>query len=246
MSRNGGRRDDATQGAGQATSEAAIAPTGEPARQGDPAQQGPSYRRLSDPRELQALAHPVRISIMELLKVDGPLTATELADRLDETPANCSWHLRKLAEHDFVEEAGGGIGRQRPWQVRSVDLAWDDADASPTELRAGRALEELLLQRQMARFQQARTQLQDDGDEEWSDAAGSTTSASWLTVEELDGLNLEVAAILDRYADRLADPTKRPAGSRLCELVAWGAPLLLPGVAAVAEATDEGAGADAS
>jgi len=57
--------------------------------------------------------------------VSGPLTATELADRLDETPANCSWHLRKLAEHAFVEEAGGGIGRQRPWRVRSIGLAWD-------------------------------------------------------------------------------------------------------------------------
>jgi DNA-binding transcriptional ArsR family regulator len=207
---------------------------------------GPSYRRLSDPRELTALAHPVRIGIMELLTVSGPLTATELADRLDETPANCSWHLRKLAEHDFVEEAGGGIGRQRPWQVRSIGLAWDDADASPTELRAGRALEELLLQRQVTRYQQARTQLHDDGELEWADAAGATQAASWLTVEELDEVNLEIRGILERYADRLTDPTKRPAGSRICELVAWGAPLLLPGVAAVAEAADAGSGADAS
>src|SRR4051794_41982796 len=104
MSRRGGRRDDATQGAGQAAGEAAGAPAGE----GDAAGSRTSYRRLSDPRELQALAHPVRIGIMELLTVGGPLTATELADRLDETPANCSWHLRKLAEHAFVDEAGAG------------------------------------------------------------------------------------------------------------------------------------------
>src|SRR3954471_7975892 len=127
----------------------------------------PSYRRLRDPRELAALAHPVRIGIMELLTVSGPLTATELADRLDETPANCSWHLRKLAELPFVEESGGGIGRQRPWRVRSIGLAWDDADASPTELRAGRALEALLLQRQVTRYQQARAQLHDDGERDW-------------------------------------------------------------------------------
>jgi predicted ArsR family transcriptional regulator len=167
---------------------------------------------------------------MELLTVDGPLTATELADRLDESPANCSWHLRKLAEHAFVEEAGGGIGRQRPWQVRSIGLAWDDADATPTELRAGRALEELLLQRQLSRYQQARTQLHDDGEREWADAAACTQSASWLTVEELDELNAELRTVLERYVDRITDPAKRPAGSRLCELVAWGAPLLLPGV----------------
>jgi DNA-binding transcriptional ArsR family regulator len=178
---------------------------------------------------------------MELLTVDGPLTATELADRLDETPANCSWHLRKLAEHEFVEEAGGGIGRQRPWRVRSVGLAWDDVEASPGELRAGRALEEMLLQRQVARFQQARAQLLDDGDRDWAEAASSTQLASWLTVEELDELNLELRTVLDRYAVRLTDPARRPAGSRLCEFVAWGAPLLLPGV----EATPcEAAGSD--
>jgi DNA-binding transcriptional ArsR family regulator len=184
---------------------------------------------------------------MELLTVSGPLTATELADRLDETPANCSWHLRKLAEHSFVEEAGGGIGRQRPWRVRSIGLAWDDADATPTELRAGRALEELLLQRQVTRYHHARAQLHDEGERDWSDAASATQHASWLTVDELDALNLEIRAILERYADRLTDPAKRPPGSRLCELVAWGAPLLLPGVEAVPEDADEDqVGADAS
>ncbi len=129
---------------------------------------------------------------MELLTVSGPLTATELADRLDETPANCSWHLRKLAEHHFVEEAGGGIGRQRPWQVRSIGLAWDETDASPGEVRAGRALEQMLLERQVTRFHQARDQLHDDGDEAWGDAASATQSASWLTLDELDELNTEV------------------------------------------------------
>jgi predicted ArsR family transcriptional regulator len=169
---------------------------------------------------------------MELLTVDGPLTATELADRLDETPANCSWHLRKLAEHAFVEEAGGGIGRQRPWQVRQVGLAWDDIEATPGERRAGRALQEMLLQRQLDRFLEARARLLDDGDLEWADAATSTEHASWLTADELDALNREIRTVLERYAGRLTDPDQRPAGSRLCELVAWGVPLLLPGVEA--------------
>jgi DNA-binding transcriptional ArsR family regulator len=206
--------------------------------------EGPTYRRLSDPRELAALAHPVRLGIMELLTVAGPLTATELADRLDETPANCSWHLRKLAEHHFVEEAGGGIGRQRPWQVRSVGLAWDDAGATPSELRAGRALEQMLMERQVTRFHEARTRLHDEGDHEWAEAATSTEHASWLTLDELDELNSELRSVLERYADRLTDPASRPPGSRLCEFVAWGAPLLLPGVEPTPESVD--AGADAS
>jgi DNA-binding transcriptional ArsR family regulator len=206
------------------------------------------YRQLRDPRELAALAHPVRLGIMELLTVSGPLTATELADRLDETPANCSWHLRKLAEHHFVEEAGGGIGRQRPWRVTTVGLAWDEGDSSPSQRRAGRALEQMLLERQVTRFHQARAQLSDDdGEQEWSDATTSTQHASWLTVDELDEINSAIRAVLERHADRLTDPSKRPAGSRLCEFVAWGAPLLLPGVEAVPRADETTvAGADAS
>jgi len=247
MSTNGGDRDDATQGSGPQARQAAVEPAEHTAtarrderrrarrqQRGD-AEPGPSYRRLRDPRELQALAHPVRLGIMELLTVSGPLTATELADRLDETPANCSWHLRKLAEHDFVEEAGGGIGRQRPWRVRTVGLAWDEGDATPSELRAGRALEELLMERQVARLHASRAQLHDDGDEIWADVASVSQSASWLTAEELDDLNAELRGVLERYADRLVDPTKRPPGARLCELVAWGVPLLLPGVEAVPE-----------
>jgi DNA-binding transcriptional ArsR family regulator len=208
----------------------------------------PSYRRLRDPRELAALAHPVRIGIMELLTVSGPLTATELADRLDETPANCSWHLRKLAEHHFVEEAGGGIGRKRPWQVVQVGLAWDEEDASPAQVRAGRALEQLFLERQVTRFHQARAQLHDDGDTAWGEASGATQSASWLTLDELDQINAEIRAVLERHADRITDPAKRPPGSRLCELVAWGAPLLLPGVEAMPDPVTGTAvaGADAS
>jgi DNA-binding transcriptional ArsR family regulator len=208
----------------------------------------PSYRRLRDPRELAALAHPVRIGIMELLTVSGPLTATELADRLDETPANCSWHLRKLAEHHFVEEAGGGIGRQRPWQVIQVGLAWDEEDASPAQVRAGRALEQMFLERQVTRFHQARARLSDDGDTAWSEVSTATQSASWLTVDELDQIHAEIRAVLQRHADRIADPDRRPPGSRLCELVAWGAPLLLPGVEAVPDrpAGTTVAGADAS
>jgi DNA-binding transcriptional ArsR family regulator len=208
----------------------------------------PSYRRLRDPRELAALAHPVRIGIMELLTVSGPLTATELADPLDETPANCSWHLRKLAEHHFVEEAGGGIGRQRPWQVVQVGLAWDEEDASPAQVRAGRALEQMFLERQVTRFHRARAQLHDDGDAAWGEASTATQSASWLTLEELEEVNAEIRAVLERHADRITDPAKRPPGSRLCELVAWGAPLLLPGVEAVPGRLPgtTAAGADAS
>lgn len=60
---------------------------------------------------MRALAHPVRSSLLELLIIDGPITATEAGERLGESPTTCSFHLRQLARYGFVEEAGGGPGR---------------------------------------------------------------------------------------------------------------------------------------
>ena len=179
--------------------------------------EAPSYRRLRDPRELAALAHPVRIGIMELLAVAGPLTATELADRLDETPANCSWHLRKLAEHELIEEAEGGTGRQRPWQMRKVGLSWGAADAEVDEKRAGDALTRVMLQRWTDRFLDAAERAEG----EWREAASVSQTMGYLTAEELEEVNRKVTEMIRGFEDRIEDADRRPEGSRLVELVAF-------------------------
>jgi DNA-binding transcriptional ArsR family regulator len=193
------------------------------------APQNVPHRRLTDARELSALAHPVRMGIIEHLSVSGPLTATELADRLDESPANCSWHLRKLAEHGFVEEAGGGKGRNRPWRVPGIGLAWDDPDPSPEQRRAGQALSQVTMGRALDRLFEANRREAEEP-REWRDAGTGGEYATWLTAAELQSLNEEIEAVLRRHLDRLTDTAGRPPGSRLCEFVFWGVPMYLPGV----------------
>src|SRR3984893_15394384 len=56
-------------------------------------------RRIRDANTLRGLAHPVRIQLLEELALVGPMTATELAARVGESAANCSWHLRQLARY---------------------------------------------------------------------------------------------------------------------------------------------------
>lgn len=180
----------------------------------------PEPRRLRDPRALTAVAHPVRMGIIELLSVEGAMTATQLADRLDETPANCSWHLRKLAEHDFIEEAPGATGRQRPWQMRHIGMSWAEGDdVTDEEQRAGHALSRMLLERWVDRFLDASER---EGSTAWRDSAGLTQQVAWLTADELGELNGRIQEVAATYADRLEAGT-RPEGSRLCEIVAWGA-----------------------
>jgi DNA-binding transcriptional ArsR family regulator len=72
---------------------------------------------VNDLLALRALTHPVRQRLLRTLAGAGRATATELAERVGESPANCSWHLRQLARYGFVTEAGGGAGRQRPWRI---------------------------------------------------------------------------------------------------------------------------------
>jgi predicted ArsR family transcriptional regulator len=182
-----------------------------------------SQRTLNDPRTLRAVAHPVRLGILEQLTVHGAMTATELADRLDETPSNCSWHLRKLAEHGFVEEAEGATGRRRPWQAVSQGMRWGDPDESPELVLAGEALSQLMIEREVARFASSRARRRSDTPQ-WQEASTSSQSMLWLTAEELNEINLAVRDLLMSRIDRFEHPEGRPAGARLCSFLAWGVP----------------------
>jgi DNA-binding transcriptional ArsR family regulator len=182
-----------------------------------------SQRTLSDPRALRAVAHPVRLGILEQLTVHGAMTATELAERLDETPSNCSWHLRKLAENGFVEEAEGGAGRKRPWQAVDQGMDWGDADESPELARAGDALNQVMVERAMARLGAAQARRRDESPA-WQEAMTVSQSMLWLTAGELDEINLGVRELIMSKIDRFEHPERRPDGARLCALLAWGVP----------------------
>jgi len=197
----------------------------------------PSLRKLNDPRALRAVAHPLRLGILEQLVAHGAMTATELAERLEETPSNCSWHLRKLAEHGFVEEAEGGTGRRRPWQAVGQGMRWDDPDESPELARAGDALNQLVIEREVARFEQSRARRRQEAPQ-WQDASTSSQSMMWLTADELNEINLAVRDLMMSRVDRFEHPERRPGGARLCAFLAWGVPAYDLGTADLGSAAD--------
>src|SRR5579863_2837206 len=57
-----------------------------------------------DAKGLRALAHPVRVQLVDLLRRHGPSTATQLAERTGLTSGATSYHLRQLAASGFIVE----------------------------------------------------------------------------------------------------------------------------------------------
>jgi DNA-binding transcriptional ArsR family regulator len=185
-------------------------------------------RKLTDSRTLRALTHPVRIELIEALLLGGAMTATEVGERISESPTTCSFHLRQLEKYGFVEEAGGGKGRSRPWRLTATGMQFRSTHDDPeTEMAAG-ALVRMLRDRQFARYQ---TWLETNREfpREWRDAASSSESIIYLTARELDELSEEVLAlVLPRFRERLTDPARRPPDAVPVEILMLAYPISLP------------------
>src|SRR5215469_3040060 len=105
------------------------------------------HLEVRDPKAMRALAHPLRMQLIEAIGQSdtGTLTATQASELLGESPANCAFHLRTLAKYGFVEEAGGGRGRERPWRLRYRSLSWQTLQDDPQAARAAEALDQVWL-----------------------------------------------------------------------------------------------------
>jgi hypothetical protein len=181
-------------------------------------------RRLTDPKAMRALAHPVRIALMEILLTTGTLTATQASEMLGESPANCAFHLRTLAKYGFVREAGGGRGRERPWTAaqRSIDISPIGLKDEQAEM-AARALGEMWRERWLDRIRRAFSH--GSWPVGWEDAVRASRSVRFLTPEEASQVGDEIWQIFRRYKDRQYDPSLRPAGALPVEFTFFGFPL---------------------
>jgi len=166
-------------------------------------------RHLTSPTELRALSHPTRLTLLTLLDEDGPMTATEAGERIGESPANASFHLRTLARYGYVEEAPGGRGRQRPWRVvrQANDIPGDELSAEAK--LAADALLELLRERDIERLRVfGRTRA--DYPKDWRAAATEIRMSLHLTAAELADLGERIEALLAPYTEEGAGSERRP------------------------------------
>jgi DNA-binding MarR family transcriptional regulator len=175
--------------------------------------------QITDPRALRALAHPLRLDLVELLGVLGQATAAECARRLDTSQASCSFHLRQLAKYGFVEEAQPSEdSRERPWRLTELEQNWS-ADAGP----AADQLERVFVQREADRI--LGWLAADDAPQAFRKASFVGGATIPLTVDELESVRAELRAALEPYIARLGDRSNWPADARLVRILLAGTPL---------------------
>jgi predicted transcriptional regulator len=201
----------------------------EDAEEAEDAQAERGQLNLTDPKAIRALAHPVRWALLDALGQAGTLTATQASEMLGESPANCAFHLRTLAKYGFVEEAGGGRGRERPWRQAYNAMSWR-ARSDETQA-AAEALDQVWLDATLTRARRSLTAIA-RWPKVFEDTLGASTSRLYLTPEEADEVFTELRQAYDRlvglhhrFADR-KDPRNRPADAVRVEFALLGYPVL--------------------
>jgi DNA-binding transcriptional ArsR family regulator len=182
-------------------------------------------RRVDDAPTLRALAHPIRMALLEALGRREPLNATEAAEIIGESPSACSFHFRMLAKYGLVEDAGGDTGRRRPWRRASpAGFMFPAVSDDPQAGLAASALSDVLWGRYLDRVRTvlARRPALSAAQEALTSAA---QTVAYVTRPEAEQVMAELLAIVSRYQDRLADQSLRPADAVPLELLLFTYPL---------------------
>jgi hypothetical protein len=183
--------------------------------------------KITDARAMRALAHPVRLALLEALVHAGTLTATQASELLGESPANCAFHLRTLAKYGYVVEAGGGKGRERPWRRAHTALQITTDQDDPMAAMAADELGQWWLS---AMIDRARSALSRRGTwpAEWqhNELTGESEMIVYATADEANEIADQAQRILLRFHDRLDHPERRPDGAMPIEILLFSYPLL--------------------
>lgn len=153
---------------------------------------------ITDPAALDALAHPARLDLLSFLMSSGPATASECARAIDDSPSNCSYHLRVLAKHGLVEAAASDDGRERPWRATITGLRVDLDSESPSTVEGSTAALEASIQLD---YQLALEHLRhrDRLQEPWREVDSHGQYGLRVTPEELQSIVERIDAIVRPY-----------------------------------------------
>lgn len=172
---------------------------------------------VTEAARLQALAHPLRLRMLGLLRLEGPSTASRLGQRCGESSGLTSYHLRQLAAAGFVVDADAADlqgrevhGRDRWWKAASRSTVTQrPAPGGDAEAAASgdyhRAVVDLYAERARAWLVAEHT-----WPEQWQALSSLGDRMLRLAPDEVAALRADLADLVARY--RWHDPAV-PAGA---------------------------------
>jgi len=163
---------------------------------------------LHDAGPMRALAHPLRLKILGLLRVEGPHSVGMLAEATVAASGSISYHLATLAKHGFVVRAPEfeRDGRERWWQAAHEMTSWRTEEflGDPERREASDAMRRAVLDtyhRELVEALDAELGLEP----EWVAASDSSDGAAHLTLDEFRELTADLAAVREKWWARGRD-----------------------------------------
>jgi DNA-binding transcriptional ArsR family regulator len=154
---------------------------------------------------LRALAHPLRLQLLQVLHAEGPATASRLARRLGESSGATSYHLRALHRAGMIEEVEQPNGRERWWKRSPERLMIPNSvppeasDSERAELQAAHAkIESIFIERDEKALQRW-MEVRYDLPLEWQDAQWIGNTRIWATAAEISEFREAVLELVEPY-----------------------------------------------
>lgn len=161
--------------------------------------------KLNDPKAMRALAHPLRLDLLEVLSTVESATAAWCGRALGVPQANCSFHLRQLGKYGFVEEAESGDDRrERRWRLveGAREMRVDAADADSAAAAAiGRRLERTVVEREMAAIL-GYAERRSEESPPWRGKAGVVSALAVVSADDMPEIEQKWQELLRPYLVR--------------------------------------------
>ena len=157
---------------------------------------------LHDAGPMRALAHPLRLRILGILRVEGPQSVGRLAEATGVASGSVSYHLATLAKHGFVVPAPDleRDGRERWWKAAHEMTSSQSAEFldDPERREAHDAMRRAVLDsyhRELLHALDAELAL----DPAWVAASDSSDGGANLTLAEFRELGAELEALREKW-----------------------------------------------
>ena len=179
---------------------------------------------LSDPREFRALADPMRLTLFDQIRREGPVTSAALSEQIGLDLESVGSQLGELESTGLIERERSERG-ELCWTAAVKGIYFEIPD-DPEGQRAARDLSNVMLAKYAALPSVWVSEEEPRLTLEWARAAGLFNARIELTADELRDLQERLEQLLEPFTTRRTEDA--PAGTAPVRILAYFLPEATP------------------